>query len=180
MKMIQVCKDFKLPFFGFKGECIFNKNIGYLLFEDDSIIERLQLKEDDVVNLKVEETRVLLKKDKEDDTKLSQFELRLNDQKKEIEDLTKLVNDREKSINDVEGKLDVVGQELLKLKEIFKDVSNMMEETIDDQKQVLNMFDTNTTLKQIWDNYTNKNSAALFCILIMMKKYLEDKGARLQ
>jgi len=180
MKKIQVGSDFKLPMFGLKGECIFSKDTGYLYFEDDNVIRRLNLEEHKVINLQVEERTILLEKDKESDTKFSKFELRLNDQRRSIEDLATQVQEKEKCIGVIQGKLDVVGKELLQLKGIFKDVSSIMEETVDDQKQILNIFDTDTTLKQIWDNYTNKNSAALFSILMLMKKYLEDKGVRVQ
>ena len=89
MKKIKVGNDFKLPFFGFKGECIFNKNTGYLFFEDNDIIDRLGLKETDVINLKTEEAVIFFKKDNESDSKFSEFELRVNNQERMIDTLKK-------------------------------------------------------------------------------------------
>jgi len=179
MKKINVGKDFKLPFFGVKGEYIFDKNTGFLFFEEDAIIEKLQLVESNVINLKLDETTVSLKKDNQSDNKFSELELTLSDHKKCLEDLKKQHENKDKIINLLNKKLETVSQEILQMKELFKTVLEIKNETQDSQKQILNILDTEITLKQIWDNYTNKNSAALFCILIMIKKYLEDKGARI-
>ena len=126
MKKINVGKDFKLPMWGVKGECIFDKDTGYLFFEDDSLIERLKLNDGDVVSLHVEEKRSLLKKDQEKDAKFSQLELKVNDQRRDIEDLTSQIQEKEECINTLNSRIDVVGQELLKLKSIILKPANLV------------------------------------------------------
>jgi len=179
MKKIHVGKDFKIPMFGFKGECIHDKNTGYLFFDDDEIVNRLKLNEDEIIHLQIEDRRSLLKKD-DNDKRLLELEMKMSDQEKEFRNLKDLVEDKSKQVSAFDKKIDVARKEILQMKNTLKAISEMSEGTIKEQQQVFNIIETDTTLKEIWNNHTNKNSAALFCIMIMIKKYLEDKGTRIE
>ncbi len=179
MKKIHVGKDFKIPMMGFKGNCIHDKNTGFLFFNDDEVVSKLKLNEDEMIHLQIEDRRSLLKKE-ETDKKFLELEMKVSDQEKEIKGFKDLLERKLKQIADFDRKVDVAGKEILQMKETLKTIFETTNQTVEEQQQVFNIIETDTTLKEIWDNYTNKNSAALFCIMIMIKKYLEDKGARIE
>ena len=88
------------------------------------------------------------------------------------------------SINSRDDNLDSILKDMKRLKHLDKKVESVIEIVSDriirDDELDPKVLSKNFTIKNIWKNNVNSRDAALFTIVYLMKKQLEDSGKRIE
>ncbi|MDD5650246.1 MAG: hypothetical protein PHF86_07520 [Candidatus Nanoarchaeia archaeon] len=195
---------FKVSFFQRFLNFCYDKNKGIVYSNNLQVFEKLKISKETIVEInlidqKKEKTKENVSNESSNILQISLLEEQqkklLNEQEKLIIDVNKLLEQHKENIDsrkETSSAIEVLKNSVIflnKKNKEFKDSTNNLEAKFDamldiladmnvNSKQCVNMSETGITLEKIWNSTNNKETAAILSIMHMIRKSMEDKGAR--
>lgn len=195
---------FKVSFFQRFLNFCYDKNKGIVYSNNLQVFEKLKISKETIVEINLIDQRKEKTKENASNESSNIFQITLleeqqkkllNEQEKLIIDVNKLLEQHKENIDsrkETSSAIEVLKNSVIflnKKNKEFKDSTNNLEAKFDamldiladmnvNSKQCVNMSETGITLEKIWNSTNNKETAAILSIMHMIRKSMEDKGAR--
>jgi len=199
-----VAFKFKISFFQRFLNFCYDKNKGIVYSNNLQVFEKLKISKETIVEINLIDQRKEKTKENASNESSNIFQITLleeqqkkllNEQEKLIIDVNKLLEQHKENIDsrkETSSAIEVLKNSVIflnKKNKEFKDSTNNLEAKFDamldiladmnvNSKQCVNMSETGITLEKIWNSTNNKETAAILSIMHMIRKSMEDKGAR--
>lgn len=126
-------------------------------------------------NEKIEEIKFELGKSLDEIRELAVDNETVQNLDRKIDALKSYGDNKNKDLNDLVG---VNKTEIERIETNLKKLFKIILEKIDDSDDIPDLFANDVSVEYLWNNLKNKRDAAIFSIMVLIKKILEDKGAR--
>jgi predicted RNase H-like nuclease (RuvC/YqgF family) len=184
--------NFKIGFFKRSLSFCYDQKEGIVYSSDLAILNKLKVDKSKIIE--IDTCRTTIEKVEKDVDQLKRekvlLERTINELVEFYKELLQISDEKENNQNVMFSTLkNSIGILNKKIKEESSSIENMnlrleaviemLSEHAARSGQLPNVFRNDMTLEKIWNTIQDKNSAAVFSIMFMVKKALEDKGLRL-